>query len=99
MPFSSDFNDCLLRRILARWAACFTLDPALQMQLVEKTIEETLRNFPSEDDDTAIDTELFSTMRRIALQEFSVRRRQKNRYMTFTGTMIKNGQIKHILGS
>ncbi|MDR6589540.1 hypothetical protein J2735_002710 [Agrobacterium tumefaciens] len=80
-------------RILTRWAAC------LQMQLVEKTIQETLRNFPSEDDDTAIDTELFSTMRRIALQEFSVRCRQKNRYMTFTGTMIKNGQIKHILES
>lgn len=72
MPFPSGFKDCLLRRILTRWAIRFTPDEALQVHLTEKTITETLRKFPSKDDDAAIDAELFATMRRLALEEFGM---------------------------
>lgn len=73
MPYALDFKDCLLRRILFRWAVRFTSFEQIQYDLVEKTIRETLEEFPEAADDFTIDVQLFATMRRVALQEFGIR--------------------------
>lgn len=73
MPYPLDFKDCLLRRILFRWVIRFTSYEQIQYELVEKTIRETLEEFPEAADDSTIDVQLFATMRRVALQEFGIR--------------------------
>ncbi len=73
MPYPLDFKDCLLRRILFRWAIRFTSYEQIQYELVEKTIRETLEEFPEAADDSTIDVQLFAIMRRVALQEFGIR--------------------------
>ncbi len=78
MLYPSNFEYCLLRRILVRWAARFTSDETLQAKLVEKTIRKTLQDFLLKDDGAAIDLELLATMRRSALCEFGVKRDQQN---------------------
>ena len=60
MLHPSNFEYCLLRRILVRWAARFTSDETLQAKLVEKTIRKTLQDFLLKDDGAAIDLELLA---------------------------------------
>lgn len=72
MPQPTHIEGCLLQRVLGKWAACFTPHQALQAKLVEDTITETLEKLSSQDDGVEIDVELFATMRRIALREFSM---------------------------
>ncbi len=72
MPYPLDFKDCLLRRILFRWAIRFTSYEQIQYELVEKTIRETLEEFPEAADDSTIDVQLLATMRRLALEEFGI---------------------------
>lgn len=72
MSHLSSSEYCLLRRLLAGWAARFTPNHSLQAHLIETTIAETLRTYPEKGEDAAIDVELFDTMRRLALKEFKV---------------------------
>ncbi|RVT80234.1 hypothetical protein EM858_04360 [Agrobacterium sp. CNPSo 2736] len=72
MPQPSTFNDCLLRRVLYRWAAKFTPDEQFRAHLVEMTIVETLREFPEADDNCTIDIQLLATMRQVLLRELGV---------------------------
>ena len=65
-------NDSLLRRWLFRWAARFTPYERIQSDLVERTISETLQEFPEAGDDSTIDVQLLATMRRLTLQEFGI---------------------------
>ncbi len=73
VPQPTNYNHCLLRRVLARWATRFTPNEALQAHLVEKTISEALREFPAIADESSIDVELLGMMRRVVLLEFGVR--------------------------
>ena len=68
----NNLDNCLLRRTLMRWAVLFTSHDGLRVKLVEDTINHTLRRFPVQDDEFAIDVELFATMRRVFLREFSI---------------------------
>lgn len=72
VPRPSTYNDCLLRRVLFRWAMRFTSYEQTQSELVERTIRETLQMFPDVSDDLTIDVALLATMRRIALKEFGI---------------------------
>lgn len=74
MTQPSVYNDCLLRRLLFRWAMRFTSFEQIRSALVERTIRETLQQFPDAGDDFTIDVELLATMRRIALKEFGIPR-------------------------
>jgi predicted nucleic acid-binding protein len=76
MSQPSNFHDCVLRRLLFRWAARFTSDERTQNRLVEKTIADILRVFPITDDDAKIDVELLATLRRVAFEEFGAHPRQ-----------------------
>ena len=71
MPKPSNFHDCLLRRLLFRWAARFTADERMQSRLVEKTISEFIQVLPAADHDSRIDVELLAALRRVAVREFS----------------------------
>lgn len=72
MPQPSKQNDSLLRRVLTRWATRFTSDEQIQAHLVDRTISEILVEFPTADDASPIDVELFATMRRILIRDFGV---------------------------
>lgn len=72
MPQPSKQNDSLLRRVLARWATRFTSDARTQAHLVDRTISEILVEFPTADDASPIDVELFATMRRVLMRDFGV---------------------------
>jgi len=72
VPQPTNYNHCLLRRVLARWATRFTSNEALQAHLVEKTISEVLREFPAIANESSIDVELLGMMRRVVLLEFRV---------------------------
>ncbi|NWJ25401.1 hypothetical protein [Rhizobium sp. RM] len=63
---------CPLRTLLLPLAKRFTSYEAMQIKLVEDTIEETLRSLPDLDFDGPIDRELFKIMHRIALQELGI---------------------------
>lgn len=71
-PQPSKQNDCPLRRLLTRWAARFTSCEQIQADLVNRTISEILMDFPTADDASPIDVELFATMRRVLIRDFGV---------------------------
>lgn len=79
VPNPSQQNDSLLRRLLTRWAAHFTSDVQIQAHLVDRTISEILVEFPTADDASPIDVELFATMRRVLIRDFGVQPRAMDR--------------------
>ena len=48
-----------LRGLLDHWAARFTPDKDLRMELVVKTIAEAVKSYPLKNDGEALDVELF----------------------------------------
>lgn len=63
---------CPIRTLLLPWAMRFTDCQELQIKLVEATISETLKTFPTSTEEIEIDTQLIEVMRRLALVEFGL---------------------------
>lgn len=78
----SNFQYCLLRRLLFRWATRFTSDERIQTHLVERTIDEILLEFPTAEDASQIDVELLTVMRRVALDIFRVNASSTNEQLS-----------------